>query len=80
MEDPSDPDYGMGDLEPVPGDPYMLQHKTFWPDGRGNPPRCVGCLIEMDLATYLDLGYVCGQCDADWNTFPLKSTHGGSTP
>ena len=52
--------------------------QTFWPDGCGNPPKCVGCLVQMDTETYFKLDYVCIQCDADWNLYPWQTTHGGS--
>ena len=52
--------------------------QIFWPNGRGNPPKCVGCLIEMDHETYFKTDFVCIQCDAEWETFPWQSSHGGS--
>lgn len=40
-----------------------------------DPRVCVKCLGAVNRETYDSTNFVCWPCDADWETYPWKTTH-----
>ena len=71
MSEDSRHDIGHG-LEPAP---RLLDEHT-----PGDTRICIKCLGPVERETYFNTDFVCWPCDADWETFPWRTTHGGIAP
>lgn len=41
---------------------------------------CIHCLQPVKRETYEATDFLCWPCEAKWEDYPLKTTHGGHTP
>lgn len=46
----------------------------------GDERTCIRCLGPVPRETYEATGFVCGRATPNWETYPWRSSHGGSTP